>query len=336
MSTPPTGRRAFLRQVLAAGTLPLGSATPLGVQSSLRTSPERVIWAADPRPREAVDCCAFSLVVPAHLGPLSSAVVDLSARSVLVKTVRLNADAVAAIARQPDPPGGPLLLGFWFREPRALALDRCVVTVDGRQGQATHAVPLERYQQKTPLVVPFRGPGIVDQAWLSDNGHTNATEQFAVDLLALSDRFSRSALDVRVNADYDGWSREIIAPGAGVVAVVQDGIPSQPRVDEIDERSFTLADGRRVGYGNHVVIDHGNGEFSLLAHLQAGSIAVRTGQRLTQGTVVGALGSSGMSTEPHVHYQLQDRIQPPAHSLPFRFSNLGRPLRRGLYFVTGG
>jgi murein DD-endopeptidase MepM/ murein hydrolase activator NlpD len=193
---------------------------------------------------------------------------------------------------------------------------------------------LEHYQTRTALIVPFQGPGLVDQAWMADLGHTNVTEQFAVDLLALSEGFGRSTARPEKNEEYAGWGRPILAPAAGVIATVQDGIPNQPKVGEIDERSFTLADGRTVGYGNHVVIDHENGEYSLLVHLQAGSIPVKAGTRVRQGQQVGRLGSSGFSTEPHLHYQLQDRPDDEPVSLPFRFSNLGGPLRRGVYFAS--
>jgi murein DD-endopeptidase MepM/ murein hydrolase activator NlpD len=265
---------------------------------------------------------------------LTGASVRLSSGGRLAKTTRLSAASLLAIKRETDGAEDTQLLSFWLREPRALALDRCEVTIEAEAVALNLALDLERYEQKTPLIVPFRGPGVIDQAWMSDNGHTNSTEQFAVDLLALSDRFARGELNPRDNRDYAGWGRDIVAPGAGVVAIIQDGVPEQPRVDEIDERSFILTDGRSVGYGNHVVIDHENGEFSMLAHMQANSIPVRVGDRVEQGNIIGRLGSSGMSTEPHLHYQLQDGGTSPAHSLPFRFSNLHRPLRRGLFFVT--
>jgi murein DD-endopeptidase MepM/ murein hydrolase activator NlpD len=57
--------------------------------------------------------------------------------------------------------------------------------------------------------------------------------------------------------------------------------------------------------GNHVVIDHGRGERSLIAHFRAGSLAVREGQRVAAGALLGRCGNSGNSSKPHVHYHLQ-------------------------------
>jgi murein DD-endopeptidase MepM/ murein hydrolase activator NlpD len=56
------------------------------------------------------------------------------------------------------------------------------------------------------------------------------------------------------------------------------------------------------GYGNIVVIDHGNGWQTLSAHLA--SIAVACGQSVFQGSTIGAMGSTGKSSGPHLHYEM--------------------------------
>lgn len=63
--------------------------------------------------------------------------------------------------------------------------------------------------------------------------------------------------------------------------------------------SFT---GVRAGYGNTVEIDHGGGFKTRYAHLS--SIGVRVGQRVAIGSRVGAMGSTGRSTGPHLHYEV--------------------------------
>jgi murein DD-endopeptidase MepM/ murein hydrolase activator NlpD len=63
--------------------------------------------------------------------------------------------------------------------------------------------------------------------------------------------------------------------------------------------SFT---GVRSGYGNTIEIDHGGGFKTRYAHLQA--ISVRVGQRVAIGQRVGAMGSTGRSTGPHLHYEV--------------------------------
>lgn len=63
--------------------------------------------------------------------------------------------------------------------------------------------------------------------------------------------------------------------------------------------SFT---GVRTGYGNTIEIDHGGGFKTRYAHLQG--IAVQTGQRVAVGQRIGAMGSTGRSTGPHLHYEV--------------------------------
>ncbi len=58
----------------------------------------------------------------------------------------------------------------------------------------------------------------------------------------------------------------------------------------------------RTGYGNHVIVNHLAGYQTLYAHLSR--IAVRPGQRLKRGDLIGYVGSTGKSTAPHLHYEV--------------------------------
>ena len=89
--------------------------------------------------------------------------------------------------------------------------------------------------------------------------------------------------------------------------------------------------------GNYVMMDHGNEEYSLYAHLKPGSVLVRVGQSVGAGEPIGRLGSSGNSTEPHLHFQLCDRPTPlQCAGIPIAFkqieipwADLPRPLQSG-------
>lgn len=78
--------------------------------------------------------------------------------------------------------------------------------------------------------------------------------------------------------------------------------------------------------GNHVVIDHGDGVHSLYAHVRRGTAAVAVGDVVTAGDVIGEVGNSGNTSEPHLHFQLMDRARPlRAAGLPVRFRDIEQP-----------
>lgn len=62
--------------------------------------------------------------------------------------------------------------------------------------------------------------------------------------------------------------------------------------------------GRQGGYGNVVILDHGRGYTTLYGHMSRFA-KIRAGQRIAQGTVIGYVGSTGMSTGPHLHYEFR-------------------------------
>ncbi len=68
--------------------------------------------------------------------------------------------------------------------------------------------------------------------------------------------------------------------------------------------TVTQAGWNSGGYGNYVVIDHGNGYSTLYAHMAHGSIGVKAGDRVTQGQRLGTMGSTGRSTGPHLHFEV--------------------------------
>jgi murein DD-endopeptidase MepM/ murein hydrolase activator NlpD len=69
-----------------------------------------------------------------------------------------------------------------------------------------------------------------------------------------------------------------------------------------------------LGYGTHVVLDHGGGVTTMYAHLLDAS--VHTGDLLLEGDRVGLVGSTGNSTGPHLHFEVREQghpVDPEAH-----------------------
>jgi murein DD-endopeptidase MepM/ murein hydrolase activator NlpD len=63
-----------------------------------------------------------------------------------------------------------------------------------------------------------------------------------------------------------------------------------------------IADNLAQGYGNHVVINHGFGYQTLYGHMSR--IKAKVGQKVLRGELIGYVGSTGLSTAPHVHYEV--------------------------------
>jgi len=79
--------------------------------------------------------------------------------------------------------------------------------------------------------------------------------------------------------------------------------------------------GVQGGYGNAVVIDHGYGTVTRYGHLA--SFAVKPGQRVKRGDVIGFVGTTGRSTGPHVHYEVwvHDQAQNPIQYILDEYRN---------------
>jgi murein DD-endopeptidase MepM/ murein hydrolase activator NlpD len=85
------------------------------------------------------------------------------------------------------------------------------------------------------------------------------------------------------------------------VVRVEDGAPEQvPGALPTGMTANTAA-------GNHVIVDIGHGRFAAYAHIQPGSFRVKEGDRVRRGDVLGKLGNTGNTTNPHLHFQITDR-----------------------------
>lgn len=121
-------------------------------------------------------------------------------------------------------------------------------------------------------------------------------------------------------ADYHAYGAEVLAAATGVVRAVQDTVAEtaddlrRPGEDQLaylqrvgESQMELMARGANAIPGNFVLIEHAGGESSLYAHLQRGSVRVKVGDRVEAGQPIGRLGSSGNSTEPHLHFHVCDQ-----------------------------
>ncbi|MGZ5987250.1 MAG: M23 family metallopeptidase [Caulobacteraceae bacterium] len=224
-------------------------------------------------------------------------------------------------------------------------------TRGGQAEQAQVSIPIKAETVRTPLRFPLAGRWVVVVAGTPHGGHRWALpEAFAYDIAAFGtdDRSFRG--QGQKLTDYYAYGAPVLAAGDGVVAEV---VADQPETAEILRRPNEgfdaygdrmgalqmklLKQGERAIGGNSVLIDHGNGEYSLYAHLQPGSIPVKVGERVKAGTRVGRLGASGNATEPHLHFQVCDG--PSAlhcAGVPLAFTNVELPYADGPRAIQAG
>jgi murein DD-endopeptidase MepM/ murein hydrolase activator NlpD len=174
----------------------------------------------------------------------------------------------------------------------------------------------EAYRQKVSYTLPFQGTW-----WVANGGPDPSTshswdligQRYAYDFVITDEGGKTHRHDGRRVEDYYAFGAPVLAPADGIVVAVQNRHRDCPWPGVIDHLAWSAL-------GNYVLIRHANGEYSLLVHLRRGSVRVRPGDRVQRGQVVGECGNSGHSTEPHLHFQVQDH---PnfflAASLPVRF-----------------
>lgn len=150
-------------------------------------------------------------------------------------------------------------------------------------------------QTAVDLAFPF-GPGTYYVAQggnsaLINNHQANTSQRYALDVVALNGFGARAAGFMPTElADYAVFGRQVRSPCTGLAISTHDGIADN-RISEtnIEEPA-----------GNHIILACGTARI-LLAHLEKGSITVAGGEIVSQGQVLGRVGNSGNSSEPHLH-----------------------------------
>lgn len=163
-----------------------------------------------------------------------------------------------------------------------------------------HAEALPAPERNTvALRPPFRGAWLT--FWGGDTREQNAhldhpNQRGAFDFLGVGPDGKTARGEGRSNEDFYAFGREVLAPADGEVTDVLSGVRDN-------------APGSMNQYsalGNAVVIRHSEQEYSVLAHLKLDSARVKRGDKVLAGQVVGLCGNSGNSSEPHLHYHLQN------------------------------
>jgi hypothetical protein len=211
------------------------------------------------------------------------------------------------------------------------------------------------YEDKTVLILPLRRKIFVWEGHdfyahhlrvpISDpkvqaRGITANSNDFASDFIYLDAQGREYHDDPRRLDNWYGYGQPIYAPGAGVVLAIANDIPENwfedAKATKIGHPKLP-ADKDPKGIGNFVLIDHQNGEYSMLVHMKLSSVIVKPGDRVRPGQAVGRIGFTGDSIFPHLHYSLMDGPEVfKAWGLPAYFSQFHRVLGTSSMAVKRG
>jgi hypothetical protein len=173
---------------------------------------------------------------------------------------------------------------------------------------------------ETPIVVapPLRGQWIAldavnnlpdaahRRAVLIDNGHAWLAQRFAIDWEQIetvngAPAFFKGPEDK--NESYFCYDQPIYSVAAGKVVDAADGMPENVP----HSGKYAVALDFNNAAGNHVVVEIAPHRYVLYAHMRPGTVQVKPGDRVRVGQVLGRVGNTGSSIEPHLHMHIDDQ-----------------------------
>ncbi len=175
--------------------------------------------------------------------------------------------------------------------------------------QALQLIPLTIHHEtdeiftKTKFHLPFRDEWFV--FWGGTNKLVNyhyefENQRYAYDFVIMKENRSYES-DPTLNESYFAFGKEYLAPADGVVVSMENNVEDNEPVGIFNEEQ---------PLGNYIILDHGNEEFSYLVHFKHQSIVVKQGDKVKQGDLLGLVGNSGNSSEPHIHFHVANSPDP--------------------------
>lgn len=185
-----------------------------------------------------------------------------------------------------------------------------------------------------PVDFPLRGEWVAynTPAWrVPTHGTDDFGQRYAYDFLRVDFQnrgwkfYGPSELSYYLRGvalgDCFAWGQPIHAPFDGVVVTARDGWPERDPVHFVKDITLSVRDVSTSFFpkakrffalaGNHVIIRRrADDVFALIAHVRTGSVRVREGEEVRLGQPIAAVGHSGSSSMPHLHFQLMDGPDP--------------------------
>jgi Peptidase family M23 len=189
------------------------------------------------------------------------------------------------------------------------------------QGGAHDVVPAPlMVSNDSPIVVapPLRGTWIAGdsvnnrpdaahrRAILVEDGRAWLAQRFAIDWVQYQTidgvRTTWKGAEDR-NDSYFCYGQPIYSVAAGKVVALADGLPENVP----HSGKYAISIGADNAAGNHVVVEIAPHRYVLYAHMRPGTVRVKAGDEVQIGEILGLVGNTGSSTEPHLHMHIDDQ-----------------------------
>ena len=299
-------------------------------------------------------------------GPLKAQGLEVFADHADTPLLRLSAEQLASWVKPAPEEHAPVSIAsgkravffVWITLPAGAAVPhtlrhRMMFETEKKTSVLLDGAPVEVSSAKAMVLgTPLRGgrwlahegPGSAQShhwgSLVAVNGQLTIPQRYALDLVGVDARgrvMSDKITDIRQgrHADWFGYGAEVIAVADGVVVSTRNDQQEHNPLEPQPEPVALTTDGL---FGNYVVLKIAPGVFAGYAHLQRGSVAVKPGDHIRQGQLLGRLGQSGNSAAPHLHFQLANAATfEGSEGVPYVFDhfNLLGPETEGQLFGQG-
>jgi hypothetical protein len=168
-------------------------------------------------------------------------------------------------------------------------------------------LPLIQYKNKNEYIFPLKGS-------ISTVAHYNSlmdhrqhySMEFAFDMAQLDADQKLCFKDNMSKEDYTIYGKDILAIADGEVVAYYSSFTVTTSWNWKERKPYIDEYGLPAQCGNYIVLKHANGEYSFYGHLAVDSLTVKKGDMVKQGQVIAKVGHTGMSSCPHLHFQLMD------------------------------
>ncbi|WP_447724946.1 murein hydrolase activator EnvC family protein [Sphingomonas koreensis] len=298
--------------------MPLLTLMLAGAQVSMAVVPHRVC--VDPRSGYASFDLQLASSADKELAVTELRALVFASDGTLVERKLVWQDALRAT--RPDaavPANGKAVIFNPIHLTRATPGRRVRVEADfaGAPAATAEFTPADCTAGQPRLILPVAGRVLVCDGYDALSHHRRSDYLGKNDPIGTERNFQRYGMDLVVvdragklwtgdgkrTADWLGWGVPVRAAAAGRVTHAHDGQADNVVIGTIDRWGGPRPGDPMSPYGNYVLIDHGNGEFTVYGHLRQGSVKVRPGDRVASGQAIGGMGNSGASGGVHLHWE---------------------------------